>query len=112
MSGLILLIAFAVCVGVCAIVFAIPIKSQPNHSQADTSQPPKPRIVPPTDSDIYTFTTDSQLKPDEWMMLLNGGWLLLTCTTEQYKDYAGCYPDAPCYHRTRWHYVFHRVGRK
>ena len=112
MSGLILLIAFVMCVGVFSIVFATLFKSQPRNTQADTSQPPKPRIVPPTDSDIYTFTTDSQLKPDEWMMLLNGGWLLLTCTTEQYKDYAGCYPDAPCYHRTRWHYVFHRIGRK
>lgn len=84
------------------------LTAKPGRTCADTNEPPKPRIVLPTDCDIYSFAINSQLKPDEWQMILNAGWSLLTCTTEQYKDYAGCWPEAPSFTRTRWNYVFRR----
>lgn len=98
----ILVIVFVVLVSV--------LTAKPGKTCADINEPPKPRIVLPTDCDIYTLSIDSQLKPDEWQMILNAGWLLLTCTTEQYKDYAGCWPEAPSFTRTRWNYVFRRNG--
>lgn len=91
----------------CFIALLVGISTKPRT--ADSNEPPKPRIVLPTDSDIYSFAVDSKLTPEEWQLILNAGWLLLTCTTEQYKDYAGCYPEAPSYHRTRWHYVFRKT---
>lgn len=69
-------------------------------------QPKIPRILLPTDKKVYTFTLDSELKPEEWEMILNAGWLFITCTTEQRKEYSDCGPESPSYNKTYWHYVF------
>ena len=76
-------------------------------------EPPKytpieshPRLSPPTDSTVYTFKLDSELKAEEWELLFNAGWEFVTSNTETYTDYAGCYPEAPKYTKTCWHYVF------
>lgn len=104
-----LVIAALVIVG-CLLGFFISMQAKPCAEPSRTNEPPRPRIVLPTESNIYTFSLDSQLKPEEWQLILNAGWSFLTCTTEQYVDYAGCYPGAPKYHRTRWNYVFRRQG--
>ena len=104
------MIVFALVVLVlCFIALLVGISTKPRAAVAN--QPQKPRIVLPTDSDIYSFATDSKLTPEEWQLILNAGWLLLTCTPEQYKDYAGCWPEAPSFTRTRWHYVFHKIRK-
>ena len=104
------MVIMAVVLGGCLLAFVISMNARPSGDSSGTNEPPKPRIVLPTDCDIYTFSLDSQLKPEEWQLILNAGWSFLTCTTEQYVDYAGCYPGAPKYHRTRWNYVFRRQG--
>ena len=73
------------------------IKQQPTKVQ---------RILLPTDKKVYTFTLDSELKSEEWEMILNAGWLFITCTTEQRKEYSNCGPESPSYNKTYWHYVF------
>ena len=77
-----------------------------SSSDAGVSTTPKPRVSPPSDSSVYTFKTDSELKDEEWEFLFNTGWEFVTSNTETYTDYAGCYPDAPKFTRTCWHYVF------
>ena len=74
------------------------------------SEPTRPRVTPPADRGVYTFSLDSQLKAEEWQMLFNSGWSFVTCNTEQYKSYAGGGPGDPGFTRTRWHYVFRRTG--
>jgi hypothetical protein len=71
-------------------------------------QPKVPRILLPTDKNIYTFTLDSELESEEWEMILNSGWSFITCTTEQRKEYSNCGPESPSYIKTYWHYVFHK----
>ena len=66
------------------------------------------RVSPPSDSSVYTFNTDSKLKVEEWKFLINAGWEFVTSNTETYTDYAGCYPDAPEFTGTCWHYVFRK----
>ena len=65
-------------------------------------------MSPPSDSSVYTFNTDSELKTEEWKMLLNAGWEFVTSNTETYTDCAGWYPEAPEFTRTCWHYVFRK----
>ena len=77
-------------------------------ADADVQTTPKPRVSPPSDSSVYTFKTDSELKTEEWEMLFNAGWKLVTSNTETYTDYAGCYPEVPKYTMTCWHYVFRK----
>lgn len=106
------IVIMAVVIGGCLLAFVISLQSKPCGESSQTNEPPRPRIVLPTDCDIYTFSLDSQLKPEEWQMILNAGWSFLTCNTEPYTYYAGNYPDAPRHHGTRWHYVFHRTESK
>lgn len=80
--------------------------------KAASNEPPKPRIVLPTSGLVYTFSLDTKLKQDEWELLLNSGWELITCNNEQFYDYAHWGPDAPKYLRTKWNYVFKRKGKK
>ena len=77
-------------------------------ADADVQTTPEPRVSPPSDSFVYTFKTDSELKAEEWEMLFNAGWEFVTSNTETYTDYAGCYPEAPEFTRTCWHYVFRK----
>lgn len=77
-------------------------------ADADVQTTPKFRVSPPSNSSVYTFNTDSELKTEEWKMLLNAGWEFVTSNTETYTDYAGCYPEAPEFTRTCWHYVFRK----
>ena len=72
-------------------------------ADADVQTAPKSRVSPPSDSSVYTFNTDSELKTEEWKMLLNAGWEFVTSNTETYTDYAGCYPEVPKYTKTCWH---------
>ena len=103
------MLIFVVAVLSVCLARVISMQSKPDSKEPQTEEPPKPRITLPTDCDIYSFSINSQLKPEEWQMILNAGWSLLTCTTEQYVDYAGSYPEAPRYHRTRWNYTFRRT---
>jgi hypothetical protein len=96
-----LLLVFA---GGCLIVALI----TPTKQAKKEEEPKKPRIILPTDKRIYTVTVDSELKDDEWEMILGAGWTLVTCNPEQRKEYAGCYPGAPSYNKTYWHYVFQK----
>lgn len=75
-------------------------------ADADVQTTLKSRVSPPSDSSVYTFKTDSKLKTEEWKFLINAGWEFVTSNTETYTDYAGCYPEAPEFTRTCWHYVF------
>ena len=75
-------------------------------ADADVRITPKPRVSPPSDSSVYTFKTDSELKTEEWEMLFNAGWKFVTSNTETYTDYLGDFPEAPKVTRTSWHYVF------
>ena len=77
-------------------------------ADADVQTTPEPRLSPPSDSSVYTFKTDSKLKVEEWKFLINAGWEFVTSNTETYTDYAGCYPEAPEFTRTCWHYVFRK----
>ena len=79
------------------------------RSSSDTvTAEQKPRLSLPTDENVYVFSMNSELTAAEWQTLFNAGWTLVTSNTEQYEDYAGCYPEAPKFHRTRWHYVFRK----
>ena len=75
-------------------------------ADADVRTTPEPRVSPPSDSSVYTFKTDSELKAEEWEMIFNAGWEFVTSNTETYTDYAGCYPDVSEFTGTCWHYVF------
>ena len=77
-------------------------------ADADVQTTPNSRVTPPSDSSVYTFNTDSKLKVEEWKFLINAGWEFVTSNTETYTDYAGCYPEAPEFTRTCWHYVFRK----
>ena len=77
-------------------------------ADADARTTPKPRVSLPSDSSVYTFNTDSELKAEEWEMLFNAGWELVTSNTETYTDYLGNFPEAPKVTRTNWHYVFRK----
>ena len=109
-----LVIAIVIIVVVCAVVFGFAlfnnrcVRSSSSDADADVQTAPKPRVSPPSDSSVYTFKTDSELKAEEWEMLFNAGWEFVTSNTETYTDYAGCYPDAPKFTKTCWHYVFRK----
>ena len=108
-----LVIAIVIIVVVCAVVFGFAlfnrcVRSSSSDVDADVRTTPKPRVSPPSDSSVYTFKTNSELKAEEWEMLFNAGWEFVTSNTETYTDYAGCYPDAPKFTRTCWHYVFRK----
>lgn len=79
-----------------------------SDADADIRTAPKPRVSPPSDSSVYTFKTDSELKTEEWKMLLNAGWVFVTSNTETYTDYLSDFPEAPKVTRTIWHYVFRK----
>ena len=79
-----------------------------SDADADVQTTSKPRVSPPSDSSVYTFNTDSELNAEEWKMLFNAGWEFVTSNTEIYTDYAGCYPEAPEFTKTCWHYVFRK----
>ena len=42
-------------------------------ADADVQTTPEPRVSPPSDSSVYTFKTDSELKTEEWKFLINAG---------------------------------------
>jgi hypothetical protein len=103
-EGVFLMVIFMVLVlGGCLFAFLI---SMLRPKEQIEPQPKAPRILLPTDKKVYTFTLDSELKSEEWEMILNAGWLFITCTTEQRKEYANCGPESPSYNKTYWHYVF------
>ena len=103
-EGLFLMIIFTVIVlGGCLFMFLITISRK---KESQITQPSKPRLILPTDKKIYTVTLNSELKEEEWEMILNAGWSFITCTTEQCKEYANCGPESPSYNKTYWHYVF------
>jgi hypothetical protein len=102
---------------VCAIIFVVfglalfntrRVSNSSSDADADVQTALKPRVSPPSDSSVYTFKLDSELKTEEWEMLFNAGWEFVTSNTETYTDYAGCYPDAPKFTGTYWHYVFRK----
>ena len=101
----ILIIAFVV-----AVCFGLFVwdASKKTRCLAESVEQQKPRISLPVDSSVYTFVVDSQLTAEEWQTIFNAGWEFVTCNTEEYDTYAGCYPEAPKIHRTRWHYVFRK----
>ena len=99
---MILLLLLLVFAAGCLIVSLI------NQKPTPTQQLPKPRLSLPTDKRVYTVKLDSELKDDEWEMILGAGWTLVTCNPEQHKEYAGCFPEAPSYNKTYWHYIFQK----
>ena len=109
-----LVIAIVIIVVVCAVVFVFAlfnnrcVRSSSSDADADVHTAPKSRVSPPSDSSVYTFKTDSELKVEEWEMLFNAGWEFVTSNTETYTDYLGNFPEAPKVTRTRWHYVFRK----
>ena len=98
-----MIIFMVLVLGGCLFAFLISML-QPKEQREP--QPRGPRITLPTDKKVYTFTLDSELKSEEWEMILNAGWSFITCTTEQRKKYANCGPESPSYNKTYWHYVF------
>lgn len=111
-----LLIAIVITIVACAVVSVIVLHdirrvrrfSSDADADAGVQTAPKFRVSLPSDSSVYTFKTDSKLKTEEWKFLINAGWELVTSNTETYTDYAGCYPDAPEFTGTCWHYVFRK----
>ena len=111
-----LVIAIVITIVVCAVVSGFALFnirrirrfSSDAYADADVQTAPESRVSPPSDSSVYTFNTDSKLKVEEWKLLFNAGWEFVTSNTETYTDYAGCYPDAPKFTRTCWHYVFRK----
>ena len=109
-----LIIAIVITIVVCAVVSGFALFnirrvrrfSSDADADADVQTTLKSRVSPPSDSSVYTFNTDSELKTEEWKMLLNAGWEFVTSNTETYTDCAGWYPEAPEFTRTCWHYVF------
>ena len=107
-----LVIAFIIIAVVCVVFFGLFVwdmskknkTSIENAADAET----KPRLSLPTDSNVYVFKLDNELKLEEWELLFNAGWNFVTSNMEQYETYVGCWPDAPKVHRTRWHYVFRK----
>ena len=79
-----------------------------SDADADVQTAPKSRVSPPSDSSVYTFNTDSELKAEEWKFIINAGWVFVTPNTETYTDYLGDFPEAPKVTRTSWHYVFRK----
>ena len=69
-------------------------------ADADVRTTPEPRVSPPSDSSVYTFKTDSELKAEEWEMIFNAGWEFVTSNTETYTDYLSDFPEAPKVTRT------------
>ena len=78
------------------------------YADADVRTIVNSRVSPPSDSSVYTFKTDSELKTEEWKFLINAGWELVTSNTETYTDYAGYYPDTLEFTGTCWYYVFRK----
>ena len=78
----------------------------PSTKRTQETQSPRPRFTLPTDKRIYTFVLDSELKSEEWEIILNAGWTFIICTSEQHKEYA--YLGDPGYNKTYWHYVFQK----
>ena len=109
-----LVIAIVITIVVCAVVFGFAlfnirrIRRFSSDADADVRITPKPRVSPPSDSSVYTFKTDSELKTEEWKMLFNAGWEFVTSNTDTYTDYLGDFPEAPKVTRTSWHYVFRK----
>ena len=115
-----LVIAIVITIVVCAVVSGFALRDIRRirrfssdaevdaSTDADVQTTPEPRLSPPSDSSVYTFKTDSELKAEEWEFLFNAGWEFVTSNTETYTDYAGCYPDAPEFTGTCWHYVFRK----
>ena len=71
-----------------------------SDADADVRTIVNSRVSPPSDSSVYTFKTDSELKTEEWKFLINAGWELVTSNTETYTDYLGDFPEAPKVTRT------------
>ena len=90
-----LVIAIVISIVTCAVVSVIAlrdirrIRRLSSDADADVRTTSKPRVSPPSDSSVYTFKTDSELKPEEWKFLINAGWEFVTSNTETYTDYAG-----------------------
>ena len=115
-----LVIAIVITIVVCAVVSIIALRDIRRirrlssdaevdaSADADVQTTPEPRVSPPSDSSVYTFKTDSKLKTEEWEMLFNAGWELVTSNTETYTDYLGDFPEAPKVTRTSWYYVFRK----
>ena len=111
-----LFIAIVITIVACTVVSVIALRdirrirrlSSDADADADVQTTLKPRVSPPSDSSVYTFKTDSKLKVEEWKFLINAGWGFVTSNTETYTDYAGCYPEAPEFTKTCWHYVFRK----
>ena len=109
-----LFIAIVITIVACTVVSVIAlrdirrIRRLSSDADADVQTTPEPRVSPPSDSSVYTFKTDSKLKTEEWKFLINAGWEFVTSNIETYTDYAGCYPEAPEFTRTCWHYVFRK----
>ena len=92
-------IAIVITIVVCAVVSIIALRDirrirrlssdayVDDSADADVQTTPEPRVSPPSDSSVYTFKTDSKLKTEEWEMLFNAGWELVTSNTETYTDY-------------------------
>lgn len=105
--GLIIVFVILIVFGVIFGMF-VSDASQKTRCLAESVEQQKPRISLPVDSNVYTFAVDSQLTAEEWQTIFNAGWEFVTCNTEEYDTYAGCWPEAPKIHRTRWHYVFRK----
>ena len=109
-----LVIAIVISIVACAVVSVIVLRDIrrvrrfSSDADADVHTTANSRVTPPSDSSVYTFNTDSELKTEEWEMLFNAGWEFVTSNTETYTDYAGCYPDAPEFTGTCWHYAFRK----
>ena len=109
-----LVIAILISIVACTVVSVIAlrdirrIRRLSSDADANVRTAPKPRVSPPSDSPVYTFNTDSELKTEEWKFLINAGWKFVTSNTDTYTDYARCYPETPEFTRTCWHYVFRK----
>lgn len=111
-----LVIAIIISIVACAVVSGIALHdirrirrfSSDADAEADVRTIVNSRVSPPSDFSVYTFNTDSELKAEEWKMLLNADWEFVTSNMETYTDYAGCYLYAPEFTKTCWHYVFRK----
>ena len=109
-----MVIAIVITIVVCAVVtgFALfdirRVRRFSSDADADVRTIVNSRVSPPSDSSVYTFKTDSELKTEEWKFLINAGWELVTSNTETYTDYAGYYPDTLEFTGTCWYYVFRK----
>ena len=115
-----LVIAIVISIVACAVVSVIALRDIGRirklssdaevdaSADADVQTTPEHLVSPPSDSSVYTFKTDSELKAEEWEMLFNAGWEFVTSNTDTYTDYLGDFPEAPKVTRTSWHYVFRK----